>query len=102
LDGSGVLTFKNVAVDAGFANAPQTYQAAWYRFDNNSGESVKLGETLGTETSIQAPSGLPSDGFVRVEISAQSAEHASWATPVQVYFKGGGGNWKLVGFERMQ
>jgi hypothetical protein len=103
MDGSGVLTFGNAAVDAGFANAPQSYQAIWYHFDNASGESTKIGGTNASEARMQAPSGLSEDpgSFVRVEITAQSAEHPSWDTPVQVYFQRVDSGWKLVGFERM-
>ncbi len=104
LDTSGVLTFHNAAVDARVANAPQSYEVHWYRFDNATNQSTSLGGNSGNGTSIQAPSALPADdgAFVRVEISAKAGDHPSWGTPVQAYFKRGADGWKLIGFERLQ
>jgi len=104
LDDAGALTFGNAAVDAGFAKAPQNYQAIWYSFDNATGQSVKIGETSAGGARIQAPAGLAMDAgsFIRIEISARSAEYPSWETPVQAYFKHVENEWKLIGFERMQ
>ncbi|MBL8143246.1 MAG: hypothetical protein JNM38_19170, partial [Acidobacteria bacterium] len=51
---------------------------------------------------MQAPAGLPvADGaYVRVDVAAVGAPQASWATPVQVYFRRNAGAWSLVGVER--
>jgi hypothetical protein len=38
---------------------------------------------------------------VRVELSATSPAQASWAAPVQAWFRRIDNGWKLVGFERL-
>ena len=103
IDGSGKLTFGNAAVTAGFAKAPENYQATWYTFDNSNGTSNRIGGTVGSETSMQAPSGLPTNpgAFIHVEISATAADYPIWATPVHAYFRLDASGWKLVGFERL-
>ena len=97
-----VLTFRNAATDAGVAAAPSRYQAVWFTFENATSESRRLGESSGTETRLTAPEGVPeSDGsFVRVDVSASSAEHPAWAVPARLYFKRTDGAWRLVGLER--
>jgi len=103
LDESGVLTFRNPAVDAGVAKAPQTYRAQWASFDNATGNTRALGETTASTTRVTAPSGLPSgsNAFVKVEISATGGgAHPSWEKPVHAYFRRDAGGWQLVGFER--
>jgi hypothetical protein len=109
----GTLTFKNPAVDYGFAPPPSRYIVAWYRFDNATGESARLGET-----DVAAPRALaPADAlvrirpdttlpggrgvFVRVDISAVQPASPSWSAPVQAYFRRGAAGWRLVGFDRM-
>ena len=99
LSADGSLTFKNAAVEAGVAGAPDQYRAAWYRYNNDTRAADRIGETGGTDK-VQAPSGLPSDGYIKVEISADSKEHESWKQPVHAYFHRDGSGWKLVGFER--
>jgi len=103
LDGAGQLTFGNAAVQYRFAEAPESYTAKWSTFDNHTGASTAIAETTSREARIQAPSGLPTaaGAFVRVEISAASAAHPSWAQPVVVHFKRAGAGWKLVGLERL-
>jgi hypothetical protein len=51
---------------------------------------------------MPAPPKLPSQpgAFVHVSLSAVSADHPSWAQPVQAYFRRLATGWKLVGFER--
>jgi hypothetical protein len=104
LDGAGALTFKNAAVDAGVAAAPASYQAAWFAFDNATGESRPLGTTTATTTRLPAPAGLAAvqTGFVHVELSATGAPNPSWERPVQAFFRReNSGGWRLVGFERV-
>ena len=52
---------------------------------------------------MQAPAQLRATpgAFVKVEVSATSAEHPTWAQPVHVYFRRQADGWTLVGFERM-
>jgi len=107
----GTLTFKNPAVDYGFAPPPPQYLVTWYRFDNTTGESTKLGET--SVTPARAPSGalarvrpdstLPGGRgvFVRADISAVQPASPSWSAPVQAYFRRAADGWRLVGFDRM-
>ncbi len=104
LGGDGGLTFENAAVAAGFAKTPASgYKAAWFRFDNATGQSTAIGETAAPDERIPAPSGLPStDGtFVKISVSGVDPAHPSWAQPVDVYFRRAGGGWRLVGLERL-
>jgi hypothetical protein len=99
----GTLTFANAAVDADVAPAPRAYRASWWTFDNVTGETRTIAETSGRTTSIDAPAGLPGqDGaFIKVRMSAVDAPSKSWEQPVDAYFRLRGGEWRLVGFERM-
>lgn len=103
LDGSGKLTFGNAAVNAGFAPAPESYQATWYTFDNSTRAANRIGGTVSASTTIQAPAGLPAQpgAFIKVELSATKGVNPSWETPVDAYFQMTDAGWKLVGFERM-
>ena len=100
LDAKG-LTIENAAVAGGVATGPETYRASWMRFDNATGATTPLSETKSTTTTIPAPNGLPSSGYVAVDIAADSAMHPTWKVPVRAYFRQEGGGWKLVGFERL-
>jgi hypothetical protein len=73
------------------------------QFDNATGTTRPLSETTSTTTEIEAPAGLPSaaDSYIAVDLSADSAEHASWRKPIRTYFHQEGGGWRLVGLERM-
>ena len=99
----GILSFTNAAVDADVARAPRSYRAFWWAFDNATGETRRIGETWGGTTSLTAPANLPAqDGvFTKVQLSAIDAQFESWERPVDAYFRLRGGEWRLVGFERM-
>jgi len=99
----GILTFTNAAVNADVAPVPQGYRASWSTFDNAIGETKRIAETSGASTSLPAPAGLPSqDGaFINVQLSAVDAQFKSWEEPVNAYFRLRGGQWRLVGLERM-
>jgi hypothetical protein len=103
LSADGTLAFANAAVDAGVAEAATSYRAEWYRFDNATGESRRLGESTAAEPSLKAPGGaLAGAGeFVRVDVSLESASHPSWREPVRLYFRRSAEEWKLVGLERL-
>jgi len=103
LDSAGVLTFRNAAVDAGFAKAPEGYHASWSSFDNATGESRRIGETSGAGPRLQAPAGLPgaSGVFIKGELSAVGGPNPSWQKPVHAYFHRLNAGWRLVGFERL-
>jgi len=100
LDGKG-LTFENAAVSGGVAKGPVAYRASWMLFDNATGATKPLSETTSDTTTIPAPGGLPSGGFVAVDIAADSAEYPAWKQPVRAYFRQDGGGWKLVGLDRL-
>ena len=109
---SGTLTFRNAAVQYGFAPSPARYLTVWHRFDNETGQTEKVGEAEGTGETVRAPAGAltrtrpesskPGGGlFIRVDISAPGAAQPSWAAPVHAYFRHMADGWKLVGFDRM-
>jgi hypothetical protein len=97
------LSFENAAVAADVAKAPEAYRAAWFEFDNTTGQTRPLAATSSATTTVTAPSGLPAKtgSFVAVAISAVSKEHDAWARPVRCYFRLDAHGWKLVGLERM-
>ena len=102
LGAGGELVFRNAAVDAGVAEAPESYRAVWRTFDNATGATSPLGETSSREPRMQAPAGLPTSAgaFVQVDLSASSAAHASWSQPIVVHFRRTPTGWQLVGLER--
>jgi hypothetical protein len=103
LDANRGLTFENAAYAAGVASGPATYRAAWFRFDNATGETQPLSDTQSATTTIEAPRSLPtaSGSFVAVDISVDSEAHPTWRRPVRAYFRQGGSGWTLVGLERL-
>jgi hypothetical protein len=76
----------------------------WSTFDNATGVTAPIGETSGGTTTLEAPSGLPrtEGAFIKVDLSAIGSPHSSWAIPVAAYFRLRGGDWQLVGFDRME
>lgn len=119
LSAEGTLTFRNAAVDAGVAQSPQGYTAAWGAYDNATGSvrPLMLGGVVGgtpagtvpgllegaREVALQAPPNLPREAgaFVKVEIHASGGAPPAWARPVDVYFHRTPAGWKLVGLERL-
>ena len=100
LDEQG-LSFENAAVAAGVAEGPVSYTASWMEFDNATSATKALSETKSDTTRIAAPNGLPANGFVAVDIAAESEKYPTWKQPVRAYFRRDGASWKLVGFERL-
>jgi hypothetical protein len=100
LDAKG-LTVDNAAVAGGVAQGPVTYRAAWMTFDNATGTTKPISETTSTTTTMAAPNGVPTSGFVAVDIAAEHASYAAWKRPVRAVFRQDGGSWKLVGLERL-
>jgi len=104
LDAAGLLTFENAAVAAGFADAPTAYRAAWFRFDNATGDTRPIAETRNTTTSMVPPaelSAIAPGSFIEIDVTADSAAHASWQQPVRTFFRRTSGGWTLVGLERL-
>jgi hypothetical protein len=102
LTASGLLTFGNAAVEHRFAEAPDSYRAVWYAFDNTTGTSTHIADTSGRDQ-LQAPTGLPGapGSYVKVALSAASTSHPEWSQPIDVYFRKAASGWTLVGLERM-
>ncbi|HXH07036.1 MAG TPA: hypothetical protein VNI83_10645 [Vicinamibacterales bacterium] len=98
LDAGGTLRFANAAVRARVAPPPAGYRAAWYRFDNATGTSTPLGETVAREAWLEPPADLPREpgAFVRIDVAAEGGPDA-WRRPVRLYFRRGGTAWTLVG-----
>lgn len=89
-------------MDADVARAPEGYRAVWSSFDNATGETSPLDESMGRTTKIAAPDLPHGDGvFIKVQVSAINAGYPSWHTPVDAYFRRTPAGWTLVGFERM-
>lgn len=103
LDDEGLLMFRNAAVDADFAKTPAGYRAVWFRFDNATGRTERIGATIARTTALQAPHGLPraEGAFVKVELSSIDDVNRAWEIPVNAFFRYDNGLWRLVGFERM-
>jgi hypothetical protein len=105
LDGSGALTFENPAVRAKLSDAPKGgYTASFARFDNAARTSQPVGAAVTAMAErLQAPSDLPRGAgtYIKVSIAAVNPPFKSWATPVDVYFRGTASGWQLIGVERM-
>jgi hypothetical protein len=103
MDGEGFLTFDNAAVSADVAKRPDVYRAAWFEFDNATGDTRPLGETRSMTTSVEAPADLPRTmgSYVAVDLSADGTAYASWRRPIRTYFRRESDGWQLVGVERM-
>jgi hypothetical protein len=103
LNASGGLTFTNAAVKAGVAQEPTGgYSVSWSSFDNTTGETKSLrSDSIGQTERVEAVPNLGGDGaYVKIQIKAMAGTDA-WQKPVDVYFRNTGGEWKLVGVERM-
>ena len=105
LSPQGTLTFKNAAVDAKAATAPDRYALQWFRFDNATDQRTPVGEPMivSNETA-RAPEAAMLREFVGVSVTASNPRHAGWATPSTFFFRrgglGGSVAWSLVGVER--
>jgi hypothetical protein len=97
------LRFENPAVTARFVPSNGSYAAAWFAFDNNSGQSLPLGETKGSADRVGVPADLPSapGTYVAAEVRAVDPPHTPWGKPVRVTFFRTSAGWKLVGLDRM-
>jgi hypothetical protein len=103
LGADGLLRFENAAVAAGVASPAVGYRVSWARFDNGTGETRPLGDTLVSTTStLPTPPELPSaDGvIIRADVSATAADPAAWQRPVHIYFRRAGATWALIGLDR--
>jgi hypothetical protein len=103
LSSDGTLTFENAAVAAGVAEAPPKYTTTWSWFDNATGGTRPIGSSDSATTRVVAPAQWSSGGgeFVQIDIASTSTAHPSWQQPIQTHFRRTGGEWKLVGLERL-
>ena len=101
LDDKGVLTFRNVAVEAGVARPADAYHVRWFRFDNATNEAAPVGDEERTsELKATVPAALLANEYVMAELRATHPTYAGWATPLRAYFHRESGGWRLVGLER--
>jgi hypothetical protein len=101
----GTLSFRNAAVDAKAATAPERYELNWFRFDNATDQRTPVGAAMTASSgSARAPEGLMTGDFVGVTVTATHAQQPGWATPSTFIFRRGGSgasaSWALVGVER--
>ena len=77
MDGQGRFDFDNAAVSADVAKRPDSYRAAWFEFDNATGDARPLGEISSPTTLVEAPDGLPTanGSYVGVDISADGTAY---------------------------
>ena len=102
LSAAGELTFGNAAVAAHAGEAPAGYVSRWARFDNASGDAQPIGETRGTQPSLQAPGVLPAapGDIVQIDVAGDGAGHPEWQTPVRLHFRRTADGWTLAGLDR--
>jgi len=102
LGDEGTLTFDNAAVMADVAVAPREYRATWYTFDNQTGLSLSIGNTVNRQSTMRSPAALTDTvgAFIRIDISGNSTDHPAWSIPVRAYFRREARGWTLVGLDR--
>lgn len=102
LAADGRLTFRNAAVDAGVARAPERYELQWARFDNATGTRTDVGPVqLAAGPWAQAPlASIDGSEYVVVDVWAVHPDHPLWMSPVSVYFRRMADGWNAVGVYR--
>jgi hypothetical protein len=102
LNANGELNFDNAATWHAVAPAPAGYHAAWFQFDNATGQTRPIGETRAAGLAMAAPRDLPSapGDIVQVDLTAEGTTIAAWQQPVHLFFRRTGGGWTLVGLDR--
>jgi hypothetical protein len=98
----GRVTCVNVAVDAKAAEPADSYRVVWHRFDNRTESAEPVGEesVVLTPAFTAPPTLLENSEFIMAEIQARHPRFASWAWPIQVYFRRTAGGWRTVGLDR--
>jgi hypothetical protein len=102
LDASGRLTWRNAAMDAGVASAPESYSLRWFVFDNGADERRDVGDAQTARLAqADAPSAVLNGKaeYIGVVITATNPQQPAWAKPATFYFRRTGGAWVLVGAE---
>lgn len=99
IDDEGRLHFGNAAVDAGVAQPPPGYRAAWSAYDNLTDTATPMATVEGAASPLPGVA-LPASGYVKVELAATGGP-AAWQRPVEAYFRRETEGWSLVGLERV-
>ena len=96
--GASGLTFRDAAVDAGVAVAPEAYDVTWFAFDNATGARRQAGESARVAPGAAAPlpRALAGEPYVMATIAARTSS----SSPARVYFRQASGQWQVVGIER--
>jgi hypothetical protein len=98
------LSFQNAAEVAGVATPADQYRVQWARFDNATGVSTDLTETVLRQPRAPLPAQFQGAGapeFVEARVAAVHPNFPSWNRPVTVHFRRTGSGWKLVGLTRL-
>ena len=104
INDSGVLTFRNAAVDAGVATPPAEYRVSWATYDNTTGATTPSGHgERYAEPRIPLPTTLArGTEYLMAEVRAIHSEYPAWRTPVRLFFRRTGNDtWTTVGLERL-
>ena len=104
LGADGTLTFDDAAVRyAGAAPPSHGYSADWFLYDNAADTARPLGASpVAREGRLTAPAGVstvPREAFVKITLRAIDRDRPEWR-PIDVYFRGSGSGWRLVGVDR--
>jgi hypothetical protein len=97
-----VLRFDNVVERAGLTQAASRYDIAWFRFDNDSGARLAVGERR-IHDAARAPIpmlALQGAAFAGAEVRTLNPAHPQWDRVVRVYLRRVGDGWVPVGIER--
>ncbi len=101
IDGAGVLTFANAAVQASVATPASEYRVSWARFDNATDTATPLGgEIVSKDMRSTVPAALASAApgeIIQAGIAATHPGFSSWSSPVVVHFRRAAGGWQLIG-----
>jgi hypothetical protein len=98
------FSFQNAAEIEGLVTPAREYRIQWARFDNASGISSDIDESVVREPRVALPEsfrGASAPEFFEARVSAIHPDFPSWSRPVIVHFRRSGSEWKLVGLTRM-
>lgn len=101
---SSELSFQNAAEVEGLTTPAQHYRIQWARFDNATGISSEIDESIVREPRVALPAAFQSASapeFLEARVSASHPDFPTWGRPVIVHFRKSGGGWTLVGLTRM-
>jgi hypothetical protein len=102
VDPDGQLRFANAAESAAIADRPSEYEVTWFKYDNDNGVRLPLGEVRRFDkTSVPIPvHGLQTAQYAGVEVRTVNADYPAWSRPVRFYLRRTERSWTPVGIER--